>query len=41
VKENLNDYIKHREWFRPFAVAMPEEDCDRYFEYSQLCESMN
>jgi carbamoyltransferase len=41
VKENLNDYIKHREWFRPFAVAVPEEDCDRYFECSQLCQSMN
>jgi len=41
VRENLNDYIKHREWFRPFAVAVPEEDCDRYFECSQLCQSMN
>ena len=41
VKENLNDYIKHREWFRPFAVAVPEEDCARYFECSQLCQSMN
>lgn len=41
VKENLNDYIKHREWFRPFAVAVPEEDCDRYFKCSQLCQSMN
>lgn len=41
VKENLNDYIKHREWFRPFAVAVPEEDCARYFECSDLCQSMN
>lgn len=41
VRENLNDYIKHREWFRPFALAVPEEDCDRYFECSQLCHSMN
>ena len=41
VKENLNDYIKHREWFRPFAVAVPEEDCAHYFECSQLCQSMN
>jgi len=40
VKENLNDYIKHREWFRPFAVAVAEEDCERYFERSQLCQSM-
>ena len=41
VKENLNDYIKHREWFRPFAVAVPAEDCERYFECSQFCQSMN
>jgi carbamoyltransferase len=41
VRENLNDYIKHREWFRPFALAVPEEDCARYFDCSQLCRSMN
>ena len=36
VKENLNDYVKHREWFRPFALAVPEEDCSKYFEHSPL-----
>jgi carbamoyltransferase len=41
VKENLNDYIKHREWFRPFALAVPEEDCERWFEASQSCRHMN
>jgi len=41
VKENLNDYIKHREWFRPFAIAIPEDDCSRYFECSTLCRFMN
>jgi carbamoyltransferase len=41
IKENLNDYIKHREWFRPFALAVPEEDCDNYFEASSLCRVMN
>ena len=41
VRENLNDYIKHRDWFRPFAISVPEEDCERYFEYSKLCRSMN
>jgi len=41
VKENLNDYIKHREWFRPFAIAIPEEDCSRFFECSHLCRYMN
>ena len=34
VKENLNDYVKHRESFRPFALAMPQEDCVEYFDYS-------
>jgi carbamoyltransferase len=41
VKENLNDFIKHREWFRPFALAVPEEDCARYFDASPLCAFMN
>jgi carbamoyltransferase len=31
-KENLNEYIKHREAFRPFAISVPAEDCERYFE---------
>lgn len=34
VKENLNDYVKHRESFRPFALAMPEEDCAQYFDHT-------
>lgn len=41
VKENLNDFIKHREWFRPFAVSVREEDAPRFFEASQLCGWMN
>jgi carbamoyltransferase len=41
VRENLNDFIKHREWFRPFAISVPEEDCARYFEASQQCRFMN
>ncbi|HWY53273.1 MAG TPA: carbamoyltransferase C-terminal domain-containing protein [Terriglobales bacterium] len=41
VKENLNDFIKHREWFRPFAVSVPEEDSARYFDASRQCQSMN
>jgi carbamoyltransferase len=41
VKENLNDYIKFREWFRPFAISVPEEDCDQYFDCSHLCRFMN
>jgi len=41
VKENLNDFIKHREWFRPFAISVTEEDCPQYFEASQQCQFMN
>lgn len=41
VKENLNDFIKHREWFRPFALAVPAEDAAKYFECSQLCRAMS
>lgn len=41
VKENLNDFIKHREWFRPFAIAVPEEDSSQYFEASAACRFMN
>lgn len=32
VRENLNDYVKHRESFRPFALAVPAEDAAKYFE---------
>jgi len=32
VKENLNDYVKHREPFRPFALSVLEEDVMKYFE---------
>jgi len=34
VKENLNDYVKHRESFRPFALSIRLEDCTRYFDCS-------
>jgi carbamoyltransferase len=36
VKENLNEYVKHREAYRPFALSVPEDDCTRYFECSDL-----
>ena len=41
MKDILNARIKHREWFRPFALAVPEEDCDRWFEASYSCRYMN
>jgi len=34
VQENLNDFVKHRESFRPFALAIPGEDCAEYFDCS-------
>lgn len=34
VKENLNDYVKHREPFRPFALSVPEEDAAKYFYFT-------
>jgi carbamoyltransferase len=36
IKENLNDYVKHRESFRPFAVAVTAEDCAKYFNCSPM-----
>jgi carbamoyltransferase len=35
VTENLNDFVKHREPYRPFALSIPEEDCAEYFECSK------
>lgn len=32
--ENLNSFIKHREAYRKFAAAVPEECASEYFEYS-------
>jgi len=34
VKENLNEYVKHREAFRPFAISVPAERAANYFECS-------
>lgn len=34
VQENLNDYIKHRESFRPFALSISAEDASDYFDVS-------
>ena len=40
VKENLNDFVKHRESFRPFALAIPEEDCAEFFRASPNARSL-
>ncbi len=40
VKENLNDYVKHRESFRPFALAIPEENAGQFFESTRASRFM-
>ncbi len=37
VKENLNEYIKHREDFHPFILSVPAEVASQYFEFSGNC----
>jgi carbamoyltransferase len=32
VTDNLNDFVKHREPYRPFALSIPEDDCSEYFD---------
>jgi carbamoyltransferase len=32
VADNLNDFVKHREPYRPFALSIPEDICPEYFE---------
>jgi len=34
VKENLNEYVKHREAFRPFAICVPSERAAEFFDYT-------
>jgi carbamoyltransferase len=34
VKENLNEYVKHRESFRPFAISVIAERAAEYFDYT-------
>lgn len=38
MRDNLNHYIKHREDFRPFSAAVPEERAAEFFEPSTLTE---
>jgi carbamoyltransferase len=40
VNENLNEFIKHRESFRPFAVAVPSERAAEFFDYSPAAHFM-
>jgi len=36
----LNDYVKHRESFRPFALAVPEESAGQFFESTRASRFM-
>jgi carbamoyltransferase len=40
VKENLNEYVKHRETFRPFALSVPAERAAEYFDASSCARFM-
>lgn len=40
VKENLNEFIKHREAFRPFAIAVPAERAAEFFDFSPSARFM-
>ena len=40
IIENVNQYIKHREEFHPFALSVPAECVTEYFEASPNCRFM-
>ena len=40
VKENLNEFVKHREGFRPFAISVLAERAADYFGYSPSARFM-
>jgi carbamoyltransferase len=40
VIENVNEYIKHREEFHPFALSVPAERASAYFDASPNCRFM-
>jgi carbamoyltransferase len=40
VKENLNEFVKHREEFRPFAISVTAERAAEFFEYTPAAHFM-
>jgi len=40
VKENLNEYVKHREAFRPFAISVTAERAAEFFDYAESARFM-
>ena len=41
VIENVNQFIKHREGFHPFALSVPAERTSEYFDASPNCLTMS
>jgi len=41
VIENVNQFIKHREEFHPFALSVPAERASEYFDASPNCRTMS
>jgi len=41
MKEVLNDKVKHREWYRPFAPVVRLEDVNKYFEWNKESKWMS
>lgn len=41
MKDILNAKIKFREWFRPFAPIVKEEDVNKYFDFNGKAEFMS
>ena len=39
MKDTLNNKVKHREWYRPFAPITRLEDANKYFHYDYNVES--
>jgi carbamoyltransferase len=40
VTENINEYIKHREDFHPFALSVPAERAAEFFDCTDNCRFM-
>jgi carbamoyltransferase len=40
VIENVNQYIKHREDFHPFALSVPAELASKFFDVTENCQFM-
>jgi carbamoyltransferase len=40
VKENLNEYVKRRQAFRPFAISVPSERAGEFFDYTPCARFM-